>query len=87
MQVVLAKEAGLSYAAVALVTDYDAWRENETSVSAQLRIILTHQGRGRVAAEPDFLNNIDAYILYNVCISDGTGIIFRNVNYLQMVLI
>ncbi|KAF9423698.1 hypothetical protein HW555_001024 [Spodoptera exigua] len=32
-EVVLAKEAGLSYAAVALVTDYDCWRENETSVS------------------------------------------------------
>ncbi|XP_026316099.1 S-methyl-5'-thioadenosine phosphorylase-like isoform X1 [Hyposmocoma kahamanoa] len=32
-EVVLAKEAGLSYAAVALVTDYDCWRDNETSVS------------------------------------------------------
>ncbi|KAM3962197.1 methylthioadenosine phosphorylase [Aphomia sociella] len=32
-EVVLAKEAGLSYAAVALLTDYDCWRENETSVS------------------------------------------------------
>ncbi|XP_048487101.1 S-methyl-5'-thioadenosine phosphorylase [Plutella xylostella] len=32
-EVVLAKEAGLSYAAVALVTDYDCWRENETAVS------------------------------------------------------
>lgn len=32
-EVVLAKEAGLSYAAVALVTDYDCWRENEKSVS------------------------------------------------------
>ncbi|XP_028158882.1 S-methyl-5'-thioadenosine phosphorylase-like isoform X1 [Ostrinia furnacalis] len=32
-EVVLAKEAGLSYAAVALVTDYDCWRENEASVS------------------------------------------------------
>ncbi|GBP43332.1 S-methyl-5'-thioadenosine phosphorylase [Eumeta japonica] len=32
-EVVLAKEAGLSYAALALVTDYDCWRENETSVS------------------------------------------------------
>ncbi|XP_045454969.1 S-methyl-5'-thioadenosine phosphorylase [Melitaea cinxia] len=32
-EVVLAKEAGLSYAAVALVTDYDCWRENEQSVS------------------------------------------------------
>lgn len=32
-EVVLAKEAGLSYAVVALVTDYDCWRENEGSVS------------------------------------------------------
>ncbi|KAG6464609.1 hypothetical protein O3G_MSEX014632 [Manduca sexta] len=32
-EVVLAKEAGLSYAAVALVTDYDCWREHEGSVS------------------------------------------------------
>ncbi|CAH2058167.1 unnamed protein product, partial [Iphiclides podalirius] len=32
-EVVLAKEAGLSYAAVALVTDYDCWKENEKSVS------------------------------------------------------
>ncbi|KAI8423683.1 hypothetical protein MSG28_012718 [Choristoneura fumiferana] len=32
-EVVLAKEAGLSYAALALVTDYDCWRDNETSVS------------------------------------------------------
>lgn len=32
-EVVLAKEAGLSYAAIALVTDYDCWRENEQSVS------------------------------------------------------
>lgn len=30
---VLAKEAGLCYAAVALVTDYDCWRDGETSVS------------------------------------------------------
>ncbi|XP_063373171.1 S-methyl-5'-thioadenosine phosphorylase [Cydia amplana] len=32
-EVVLAKEAGLSYAAVALVTDYDCWRDNQTAVS------------------------------------------------------
>ncbi|XP_047997478.1 S-methyl-5'-thioadenosine phosphorylase [Leguminivora glycinivorella] len=32
-EVVLAKEVGLSYAAVALVTDYDCWRDNETAVS------------------------------------------------------
>ncbi|XP_050668514.1 S-methyl-5'-thioadenosine phosphorylase isoform X2 [Leptidea sinapis] len=31
-EVTLAKEAGLSYAALALVTDYDCWRENEKSV-------------------------------------------------------
>ncbi|XP_013168750.1 PREDICTED: S-methyl-5'-thioadenosine phosphorylase-like isoform X2 [Papilio xuthus] len=32
-EVNLAKEAGLSYAAVALVTDYDCWRKDEKSVS------------------------------------------------------
>lgn len=32
-EVVLAKEAGLSYAVVALVTDYDCWRDDDTSVS------------------------------------------------------
>ncbi|CAD0205825.1 unnamed protein product [Chrysodeixis includens] len=32
-EVVLAKEVGLSYAAVALVTDYDCWRQDEKSVS------------------------------------------------------
>lgn len=33
LQVVLAKEAGLLYAAVALATDYDCWRESESSVT------------------------------------------------------
>lgn len=32
-EVILAKEAGLSYAALAIVTDYDAWRENREAVS------------------------------------------------------
>ena len=31
LQVPLAKEAGLCYAAVALVTDYDCWREMDDS--------------------------------------------------------
>jgi len=35
-QVVLAKEAGLCYAAVALPTDYDCWRESEENVTADL---------------------------------------------------
>ena len=29
-EVVLAKEAGISYAAVAMVTDYDCWRGDES---------------------------------------------------------
>lgn len=32
-EVVLAKEAGLCYACVALVTDYCSWRDNEKAVS------------------------------------------------------
>ena len=34
-QVVLAKEAGISYASVAMVTDYDCWREDVEPVSVQ----------------------------------------------------
>lgn len=33
-EVVLAKEAGLSYAAICLATDYDCWKEEEEAVSA-----------------------------------------------------
>lgn len=32
-EVILAKEAGLLYASIAMATDYDAWREHESSVS------------------------------------------------------
>ncbi|XP_021359797.1 S-methyl-5'-thioadenosine phosphorylase-like [Mizuhopecten yessoensis] len=34
-EVVLAKEAGLCYASMALVTDYDSWRDNTESVNVQ----------------------------------------------------
>ncbi|XP_058976569.1 S-methyl-5'-thioadenosine phosphorylase-like [Musca domestica] len=34
-EVVLAKEAGLMYAAVAIATDYDCWREGHESVNVQ----------------------------------------------------
>lgn len=32
---VLAAEAGLSYVSVAMVTDYDCWRENSEAVSVE----------------------------------------------------
>lgn len=32
LKVILAKEAGLSYAAVAMATDYDCWHESEKAV-------------------------------------------------------
>lgn len=35
-EVVLAKEAGLSYAAIAIITDYDCWRPSGEHVSHQL---------------------------------------------------
>ncbi|KAM7539370.1 hypothetical protein Aperf_G00000052593 [Anoplocephala perfoliata] len=34
-EVILAKEAGLSYAALAIVTDYDAWHEKREAVSVE----------------------------------------------------
>ncbi|NXK28452.1 MTAP phosphorylase, partial [Arenaria interpres] len=32
-EVVLAKEAGMSYASIAMATDYDCWKEHEAAVS------------------------------------------------------
>jgi 5'-methylthioadenosine phosphorylase len=40
--VVLAKEAGLSYASIAMVTDYDCWREDTEPVSVQ-KVIHTFE--------------------------------------------
>ncbi|MEQ2202872.1 hypothetical protein XENOCAPTIV_018677 [Xenoophorus captivus] len=34
-EVVLAKEAGLCYASIAMVTDYDCWKEHEEAVSCR----------------------------------------------------
>lgn len=34
-EVILAKEQGLCYAAIALPTDYDSWRESEEAVSGE----------------------------------------------------
>lgn len=40
MQVVLAKEAGLCYAAVALATDYDCWRSTGEKVSVENVLVM-----------------------------------------------
>lgn len=34
-EVILAKEAGLLYASIAMATDYDSWRESETAVCVE----------------------------------------------------
>lgn len=34
-EVVLAKEAGLCYASIAMATDYDCWKEHEEAVSSR----------------------------------------------------
>lgn len=34
-EVVLAKEAGLCYASIAMATDYDCWKEHEEAVSGR----------------------------------------------------
>ena len=34
-EVVLAKEAGISYASIAMVTDYDCWKDDTEPVDAQ----------------------------------------------------
>ena len=39
LQIVLAKEAGLSYAAIAMPTDYDCWKEGQVvDVAAVMKV-------------------------------------------------
>nr|ACO15413.1 S-methyl-5-thioadenosine phosphorylase [Caligus clemensi] len=49
-EVVLAKEAGISYVSVAMVTDYDCWRESEESVTAQAVIEVMVKNSANVKA-------------------------------------
>lgn len=35
-EAILAKEAGMSYASIAMATDYDCWKEHEEAVSETL---------------------------------------------------
>lgn len=53
-EVVLAREAGLSYASIAMVTDYDCWRDSSedhvsTTVIFVLQIFLTQSSSSYVA--------------------------------------
>ena len=43
-EVVLAKELGVSYAAVAMVTDYDCWREEEEGAVDVAQVMETMKG-------------------------------------------
>ncbi|XP_044745896.1 S-methyl-5'-thioadenosine phosphorylase [Coccinella septempunctata] len=47
-EVVLAKEAGISYAGVALVTDYDCWKPNTEHVSHELVLKIFNDNIGKV---------------------------------------
>ena len=48
-EVVLAKELGISYAAIAMVTDYDCWRDDTQAVEAQdvMKVIAKNVDRVR----------------------------------------
>ena len=48
VQVVLANEAGISYVSVAMVTDYDCWRENEEGVSVEKVLAVLKQNVANV---------------------------------------
>ncbi|ELT92934.1 hypothetical protein CAPTEDRAFT_228522 [Capitella teleta] len=39
-EVILAKEAGISYASIALVTDYDCWREEEGAEHVSVEMVM-----------------------------------------------
>uniref|UniRef100_G1NA62 Nucleoside phosphorylase domain-containing protein n=1 Tax=Meleagris gallopavo TaxID=9103 RepID=G1NA62_MELGA len=40
-EVILAKEAGMSYASIAMATDYDCWKEHEERVLKQEQNVVT----------------------------------------------
>jgi len=45
-EVVLAKEAGLSYAAIAMPTDYDCWKEGQVvDVAAVMKVFASNTAR------------------------------------------
>lgn len=47
-EVVLAKEAGISYVSVAMVTDYDCWRESEEAVDVAKVLAVLKDNAGKV---------------------------------------
>lgn len=47
-EVVLAKEAGLCYAAIAMATDYDCWRETSETVSHKLVLSIFEKNVSRI---------------------------------------
>lgn len=77
-EVVLAKEAGLLYAAVAIATDYDCWRENSNSVCVLDVLATFKQNVSKVQkilvtaveniSKLDWTNDILSLQVYNVLI-------------------
>ena len=53
----LAREAGLSYATLALATDYDCWREDEDAVSVEAVMAVMEKN---VAVAKDVIRNVAA---------------------------
>ncbi len=51
----LAREAGLSYATLALATDYDCWRESEEAVSVEAVVAVLHRN---VATAQDVIRRV-----------------------------
>ncbi|XP_048147709.1 S-methyl-5'-thioadenosine phosphorylase isoform X2 [Corvus hawaiiensis] len=47
-EVILAKEAGMSYASIAMATDYDCWKEHEEAVSVD-KVLKTLKGNANKA--------------------------------------
>ena len=48
LQVILAKEAGLCYAAVAMATDYDCWHPHNEKVNVELALKTFRKNVGKV---------------------------------------
>lgn len=78
-EVVLAKEAGLCYAAMALVTDYDSWRDEYDSEHVSVEMALAVMKKNASLASKTIVKAISA-----IASSDWTGMFKENENISKM---
>ncbi|KAJ8000776.1 hypothetical protein DPEC_G00183840 [Dallia pectoralis] len=95
-EVVLAKEAGLCYASIAMATDYDCWKEHEEAHvgCVQLRYFgkITSTGENRSGSVNNYYNLhcppvSPRHILNEVCVDNVLKVMKENANKASSILL